>query len=411
MSRPSVTIALQNGQLGILPASDFGSCIVLVASPAAPTAGYGVVFLVKTIADVKAAFADVLNSEVVDAFVKGFFAEAPEGVKVWVLAMARTTTLQTLVAAANAEKALTVADGAAHMLAAIKFPDPETYVPTVTNGMDIDTHNAVTDAQTLANAWLVKNKPFRFLIQAYALAAAGAGAKDYSTAFYRNGAIVLAEIAASSATATLLALGRAAKIEPQRNIGRIKDGSLNIADTDAVTLGGTAIENITSTQLDTLYDARYITIERNRVASGFVFTDDNTLVAATDDYNSLSNGRVIDNAVRVAFSTYYKQLKDDVDVDENGRLSASVEKALEAAIVNDINVQMGTQLSTERDGSAAINVKVNPDTVTFAQLYSNNNIASPVLNLLQSGGKVYIFLSMRPKGQLKNISIMLGFEA
>jgi hypothetical protein len=92
MSRPSVSIALQNGNLGILPAQDFGGSIVLVSSPAAPTAGYGVVFLVKTIADVKAAFADPTNSPVVDAFVKGFYAEAPEGTKVWVLAMARTTT-------------------------------------------------------------------------------------------------------------------------------------------------------------------------------------------------------------------------------------------------------------------------------------------------------------------------------
>jgi hypothetical protein len=64
--------------------------------------------------------------------------------------------LQTLVAAANAEKALTVADGAGHLLGAIKFPDTGTYTPTITNGMDVDSHNAVTDAQTLAAAWLGK---------------------------------------------------------------------------------------------------------------------------------------------------------------------------------------------------------------------------------------------------------------
>jgi hypothetical protein len=341
---------------------------VLVSSPIAPTAGYGVVFLIKTIADVKAAFADATNVDVVDAFVKGFYAEAPEGTKVWVLAMARTTTLQTLVAAANAEKALTVADGSGHLLGAIKFPDTGTYTPTITNGMDVDSHNAVTDAQTLAAAWLVKNKPFSFFIQAYAIAAGGAGVKDYSVTANRNGAIVLAEVAASSAIATMLAMGRAAKVEPQRNIGRVKDGSLNILSTDAVTIGGTDISTITGTALDGFWDKRYITIERNQVASGFVFTDDNALTVATDDYNSLSNGRVIDNATRVAFATYYKQLKDDVDVDENGRLSASVEKGLEAAIANDINVQMGTQLSSNKDGSAAVSVMVNPDTVLYASL-------------------------------------------
>lgn len=408
--RPSVSISLQNGQLGILPASNLGACIVLIASPAAPFGGYGNVFLVKTIADVKAAFDDVLNAEVVDAFVKGFYAEAPEGTKVWVLAMAQTTPLSTLTAPVNSEKPLTVADGAARMLAVIKFPS-NSYVPVITEGMDDDVHEAVGSLQYVANTWLANKKPFRFFIQAFALAAGGTGAKDYSTTTNRNGSIVAGEVAGSSATATMLAMGRAAKVPPQRNIGRHKDGSLNILDTDAVTIGGTDIEGITDSQLDTLYDARYITIERNRIASGYVFTDDNSLVAATDDYNSLSNGRVIDNAVRVAFNTYYRLLKDDVDIDENGRLTASVEKALEAAVVNDINVQMGTQLSSNRDGSAAVHVMVNPDTLAYAALYSNNNISSPVLNLLQSGGKVYIFLNIRPKGQLKNINIMLGFEA
>jgi hypothetical protein len=56
--------------------------------------------------------------------------------------------------------------------------------------------------------------------------------------------MVLAEIAGSSAIATMLAMGRAAKVEPQRNIGRVKDGSLNIASTDAVTIGGTDISTI-----------------------------------------------------------------------------------------------------------------------------------------------------------------------
>jgi hypothetical protein len=47
---------------------------------------------------------------------------------------------------------------------------------------------------------------------------------------------------------------------------------------------------------------------------------------------------------------------------------------LEAAIANDINVQMGTQLSSNKDGSAAVSVMVNPDTVLYAGLYTATTI-------------------------------------
>lgn len=399
-----------NGQLGIQAPSDYGTSFILIASPVAPAAGYGVPFLITNKADAKAAFDDPGNVDVLNAFINGFFAEAPEGNKVYVLGMAPTTTLTTLADPANAEKGLNYAGGKARLVAFLKFPS-NTYVPTITTGFDADVHTAVTAAQTLAESWFSKKKPFRYFIQGFGCDGIPANAKDYSTSTNRNGFIVASEVNGSTAMSTMLALGRAVALAPQQNIGRILSGSLNINDSYAVTIGGTDVDGINDSVLDGYYDKRYITIEPNQIASGYVFTDDIALCQPTDDYYCLAYGRVIDNMVRVAFTTYYKEMKDDVDVDENGRLDKVEEKSLEDAIVNDVNTQMPTQLSKNTDGSAAISCMVNPDTIAYAALYANNNIQTPNLNLLQTTGLIYIFAKARPKGCLRDIEVYLGYTS
>ena len=413
MSRPSVSIGLMNGQLGIQPPSAFGNSAVLIASPIAPTAGYGVPFLITSIADAKAAFADPGNAALLNAFENGFFAEAPEGNLVYVICMAPTTPLATLLLAANAELALKfptgINKGSIRLMAAIKYPS-NTYVPTVTHGFDDDVHAAITAAQTLANSWLAKRKPFRVFVQGFACDGVPANATDYSTATNRNVFTVAAEINADSALATLQVLGRAVASASQRNIGRVKSGSLNILAAYAVTVGGLNVDSINDSVLDGYYSKRYITLEPNQEASGYIITDDNALCIVTDDYNNLAYGRVIDNAVRIAYQTYYHELKDDVDVDANGRMDTIEEKYLETAIESAIDTEIRTQLSLNSQGTAAVTCLVNPDPTDYAALYAANNIQNPNMNILQSGS-IYLFLSLRPKGCLRNIYVYLGYTS
>ena len=408
MTRPQVNISLSNGNLGLKAASENGTTVLIVAAPVAPKAGYGVPFLVKNKAQAADQFVQTGNEAVVTALVDGFYAEAPEGTKLYVLAMARTTTLAAMMGTANADKALNMADGKARLVAAIKFPNPTTYDPTITNGFDDDVHAAVTAGQTLANAWFDRKKPFRFFIEGFAFVSSS-GAKDYNTAANRNGHIVAGEVDRSTALATMLAVGRAAKVGPQENIGKVKSGSLNIAEDVAVTIGGVALKDVPNSQLQQLWDKRYITFEKNAIASGFIFQDDNSLTVDTDDYNNLRYGRVIDNATREAFTTYYKELKDDVDVDETtGRLDAVVEKALENAVETAIDQNMRSQLSKKTDGTAAVYCLVNPDPTQYAVYYSQAGITDPNLNILQTN-QAYLFLRVRPKGCLKYLNVYLGF--
>lgn len=403
--RPKVSIALSNGNLNIKAPSAFGTSGVVIAAPVAPVAGYGIAFLVKTKAQAKTALGQTGNEEVLEAITNGFFAEA-EGTPLYVVCVANTNKLDALAADTIAGKVIAAASGQLRLLSFVKFP-ANNYTPTVTNGFDADVHNAVIAAQALATTYFTAKKPFRFFVEGYGFTDA-TDAKDYSSSGYRNGAIVIGAIDDNTATATLLAMGRAAASAPQQNIGRIKTGSLSIAETSVVKIGSDLVDAVSDADLDTIYNKRYITFERNQVASGYVFNDDNMLTAVTDDYNNLAYGRIIDNAVRIAYTTYYRELKDDVDVTEDGRLGTVAEKALENAIENDININMPGQLNTKRDGSADVIIMVNPDPVANPQLYEQNGITAPNLNLL-SGGTVYLFIMLRPKGYLKYLNVFLGF--
>ena len=114
--------------------------------------------------------------------------------------------------------------------------------------------------------------------------------------------------------------------------------------------------------------------------------------------------------VRIAFQTYYNELKDDVDVDDEGRIAKVEEVYLQDIIENNVDTQMRTQLSKKKDGSAAITCLVNPDTTDYAALYAANNIQNPNLNIIQTG-TIYLFAKARPKGCLRDIEVFLGYTS
>lgn len=402
-----------NDLLGLQEPSAFGTCAILVASPVAPVAGYGVPFIVRNKKQVATAFAQAGNEIVVWAINNGFYLEAPEGNKTYIIAMARTTPLATMFTEANANPVLNLANGDIRLVGAVKFP-AGTYVPVIASGFDTDCHAAVIAGQTLSNIWFGKKKPFRFFVQQFAFVSS-ATALDYEDTANRNGHIVVGTVSDGAQTdngarALLLALGRASRIQPQQNMGRIKTGSIKIPETDVVKIAATDVEQMASADLDELWDKRYITFEKNETGSGFVFNDDNSLTTVSDDFNNLRYGRVIDNATRVAYGTYYNELKDDVDVDDNGRIATAIEKALETAIETDIDEAMRFQLSKKKDGTADVTCLVNPDPTKYAALYAANDIVNPNFNIIQTN-QVYIFVLLKPKGCLKYLNVFLGLTA
>lgn len=408
MSRPLVNIGVSTGSLGIVGNADYGVSAVVLATPSAPVAGYGVPFSVKTKKQAEAAFAQPGNAAVLTAIAEGFYAEAAEGTELFIVCVVNTNSLAQIAAPAVASPVLNYAGGNVRLLAFVKFPDPA-YVVTPVGGFDADVHTGATAAQALADTFLTAKKPFRAFVQGYAFTGAAA-ATTYAASNLRNVAIVVGSVNDSTQIFTLMVLGRASKEQPQRSIGRIKSGSLAIASSASVKLGATTVENFSDADFDTLDTKRYVFPVRNEIAPGYVVSWDHMLVSATDDFNNLRHGRIVDNAVRIAYKAYYEELKDEIEVDDAGRLEPVVEKALETKIETAIDVLMGGQLASTK-GRAAVKALVNPDPVAYASLYAQANISNPNLNVLTNGGTLYMFVRMQPKGCINTINAFLSLTA
>lgn len=401
MGNPKVSVILGASNLGLSAADETGVMGLLAAIPAANTSGYGVPVLIKSIAQAKTELADALNVKVLDAIVNGFFGEVSEGSPLYCNFLANTVSLTDLVDSANLY--FTNLDNFSgkkiRALGVIRFPDVS-YTPTITTGVDADVLTAVTKGQALATARIAQNKLINVLVEGRGFTNATAF-KDFATTTNPQVHVVISSEAGNSAVSVLRALGKKAAGPIQRNIGRVKSGSLKIDSTTAITIGTTAITAMSQADLDTLHDKRAITYIINEDAPGFIFNDDVSCVAATSDYGTWSNNAVIGEAMRIAYAQYYKTLKDDLTVDETGRIEKSIEKNLEQDIIDAINKSIGDNIS-------GVDALVNPDTTSSAALYANANVSNPNLNLT-SGGKLYVFLTIRPKGYIKDVSVLLGF--
>lgn len=401
MSNPKVTVILGASNLGLAAADETGTMGLLASIPAAPTAGYGVAVLIKSKAQAKAQLADALNAGILAAIEKGFYGEVSEGSPLYCLFVANTTTLTQLADTDNGHfaKIDTLAGKKIRTVAVVRYP-ADAYTPTITTGLDEDVLTAVTKAQELADVRLATNKMLTVLVEGRGFTNA-TDLKDFATETAPQVGLVIATEDNNSGISVLRALGKKAANPIQRNIGRVKSGSLNIASNVVIKLGSTAYGSVSVDDLNTLHDKRVITYLVNEDAPGYIFNDDITCVIATSDYGTLSNNAVIGEAMRIAYQQYYKTMKDDLDVDENGRISAAIEKNLQQDIIDAVLNSIGDNIS-------GVDALVNPDTTTSAALYAAANISNPNLNLTSSG-KLYVFLTIRPKGYVKDVSVLLGF--
>lgn len=402
MGNPKVSIVLSQSNLGLLPADASGVMGLIAAIPAANASGYGVPVVIKSKAQAIAELNNTLNAGILAAIVNGFFGEVSEGAPLYCVFVANTTSLSAMADSSNSYVAnlVNASTKTIRAIAIVKYP-AGSYTPTITAGFDEDVDAAVTKATAQAAIALSAYKPIEFIIQGYGFTNA-TDAKDYSTTTNPNVHVVVASEDGDSVIPVLRAIGRKASDRPSRNIGRVQGGSLNIADGVAIALGATALATMLPADLDTLHDKRYITYIVNENAPGYIFNDDVSLVIATSDYSNWANNAVIGEAVRTAYATYYKTLKDDVDVDQTtGRIGVAVEKNLEQDIIDAINTALSSSIS-------GVDAKVNPDIVKYAALYANADITNPNLNLTASG-KIYVFLTIVPKGYIKNVTVALGF--
>lgn len=268
--------------------------------------------------------------------IKAFYDLAKKGAELWFMIVATTVTLQDQadITKDYARKLLSDAKGKIRVLGLLKKSGA---AEVVTEGLDGDVHLAVVKAQALAQDFADRFYPVRVLISGNKFSGTVADLKDYATTNFNKVSILIANTDGSKEASIGLALGRLASTPTQRKLSRVKDGA--IEPFNAYFTSGAPVST-----LDTAWDAidtkNYIFMRSFANLSGFFFTGDKTLTAATDDFNSLARGLVMDEGVLIAYTTLVQELSDEVPVTEAGAIHPAITKGWQNAIESQIKSNM-----------------------------------------------------------------------
>ena len=264
-----------------------------------------------------------------------------------------------------------------------KLP-PAEYEADTAQGIDGDVITAMAIAQNVAAVYQEKINPFRMLLPAIGWTGSTENLfKPREGSYNRVGLVLAADkiIGEIASPAVGRVLGRAAKIAVNYSIARVKDGA--IAATGFLADGKTPEEH--AGMLDALHDAGYIFYRTFVGKNGYYLNDDCMAAPMTDDYSNLNLGRVIDKAIVTAYGAYVDEIQDSIEVDSNGQLPQYLCSYFEGKIENAVAASMQEEISG-------------------FECYID-----PKQNIL-STGRMKIICKITPKGTLKEIVVVLGFD-
>lgn len=386
MALPGVTIELQSGGLGRVSATDDGVAGLIVTGTAVDDKlVLNKHYQLSTTRDLDGLGVTAENNALLDHEVRSFYAQAGEGAELHLLVVAEATLLTAICdpgADSPLSKLIEGAGGRIRIVGVNRLVGAEEEVDTE-QGIDGDTITAAAKAQQCAEGFANKIMPFRIILPA-AKWTGEVGTYKPSESSYNRVAMVLAsegEISGQYPAAVGMVLGRAAKAEPQQDLGRVKFGSM--AAEGYFTDGSPFLEKQGLTS--SLNDAGFIFFLNYPSKNGCYLNGCPMATSATDDYATMNNGRVIDKAMIIAYDTYISEIMDNVAVDSDGTLPAGVCTSFEAMIENAVASLMDGQISS-------FSAYVDP----------NQNILST--------SKLEVECDIVPMGVLKNIHVKLGFS-
>lgn len=398
---PDVSITLGNGNLGRLAQSEDGVAGIIV-SGVAVGGQFALGDVLGPFLSIKDAEAkgitrayDITNTCLAWHHINSFFQEAGNGNPLWVMVVAKTVTLtdQALNTNAYAKKLLTAAGGKIRICGLTRVPQTG-YTPTYDSGLDTDITDALGNLKDLFAEEFADHRPVRFVVEGRdwqgnagtsldLTDTAGVTCNVAMVVIGQDRDMAAAHAAAAKSAAVGLMLGTLARSRVHHSAGRVKSGALSI---DNVGLSnGTAIQLMTTTDLNALNDKGYVFMRIITGVAGKFWNGDSMACPETDDYALMSRCRVIDKAARITYTTYVNELLDDIELDPNtGRMAVAVVKNYEAII----EAAVGTQMAGEISGVGAY--------------------VDPAQDVL-SDDEVDIELNIVPRGLAKNISVALSY--
>jgi len=393
MRLPRVKILFLNGLLGTVGDSPDGLLALICGAAAVENKlVLNSVYTLSSVDDLSVMGVTEDNNAKLYKHVKEFYDEAENGTKLIVYPVATTTKATdicdyTKTAAGYARHLITSQNGALRGVFIAGVNSGSTTAST--NGLDPDVFTALPKAQQLAE-WVTTElyAPLLIGIEGRNYDATKT-LKDLSEETYNRVCVVVGDtVSGSNDAAVGTLMGRIASIPVQRNIGRVKDGSLSPTEmfigNQKVDESGNAVAGI--------FEKGYIVPRKHVGRSGYFYADDPMACDPTDDYAHIANRRVIDKAYRIAYDTMLEELLDEIDLNEDGTMHHAVVKSWQQTLENAINRQM-----TANDELSATDGE-------GCQCYidEKQNVALT--------SKIVATLKVRPHGYGRYIDVNLGLQ-
>lgn len=390
---PRVRIQFLNGQLGTVGESADGLLALLVGAVAvAGTFALNTPYTIMSMDDLADLGITEENNGTLYKVVKEFYDEAEDGTKVIVYGVAPATTMTnicdyTKTGAGYARDLITRQNGALRgiLIAGVNSGGSAASA----NGLDPDVFTAMPKAQQLTEWATTELYAPLFTVLEGRKYDASKELKDLTKETCNRIAVLIGDTESDSDGACIGTLaGRIASSPVQRNIGRVKSGSLFPT---AMYVGTKPVEESESV-IAQIYDKGYIVPRRYVGKSGYFFADDQMACKPDDDYAHLTYRRTIDKAYRIAYATLLDMLLDELEVNEDGTLQVPVAKSWQQAVENAINRQMtayGELSATDGEG---------------CQCYIDET-----QNVL-STSRIDVTIKVRPFGYARYVDVKLGFH-
>ncbi len=391
MGLPNVNIILGNGNIGSVSISDDGIAGMVLTGATVDgkdKLALGKAYVLGSFRDLEALGVTEENNPLAYKEVAAFYTEAGDGAELHIIIVSEATTLTQMCGTwqdSPVNKLIRSAGGRIRLLG-LNRNTPESYVPTLSNGLDEDVKTGIAAAQAIAENFASQVWAFRAFLPAIGWNGTSEDLYKPREGSQNRVALVMGSDGIFGKSKLYSAaigqvLGRAAKISVHRSIARVRDGAIAVK---GYFMDGKIPEE-QSSLWNTLNDAGYIFYRTFVGKNGYYLNDDPMCAPTTDDYAYLNLGRVIDKAISIAYLTYIDDLMDNVEVDDKGQISAAVCKSFEAAITRAVNTNMSDEISS-------FSAYVNP--------------AQDIL----STGSLSIQCKIVPQGILREINVNLSFN-
>ena len=394
MGKPKVSIGFENGNLGVVATSPDGICAIVASAVANGTFALNTVYTVFSLkeAETLGIIGGISNYEL-HKTIKEFYAEAGDGTELWIYGVAKTQTLDQLVAASEVPL---MASNRRIRFVLLKYA-PSVAEMVVTAGIRTGFPATLAAAQTIADDFTInKIHPVVFVIEGYNYTGVPGDLTGFSMTTYNRVAVLIGDTetrtgtTASKGAAVGVLGGRIAKNQVHVNVGRVRDGALKPLEFFVL---DTPIEQV---NIDALYDKGFITLTTHVGKSGYYFVDDHLACTVEDDYHFLTRRRVIDKAYVLANGVLTNYVLDDFDLLDGGKLSPIDARTIEAEMERVIAQEMSARNELSVDKTKA------NDTGVQCLVDTTNNVATTGI----IKGKVQV----KPKGYGRYLEFTIGYN-